>query len=134
MLIHWIRLLILPLVLLLAACAIESSKPETVVAKRAQARWDALIKGDLETAYQFLSPGYRQAMPFDRYERNIHGVGLWQAARVSKVVCKQPDVCEATVEVDVKLVVPRIQEPIESTNPLYERWVYTDKQWWYVPE
>ncbi len=118
----------------LPACSNVTNTPEAIVAERAQGRWDALIKGDLKGAYEFLSPGYRQAMPFSRYEQKIHGVGMWQAARVSKVVCQQPDVCEATVNVDVRLIVPRIREPIESTNPVYERWVNIDGEWWYVPE
>lgn len=108
--------------------------PEQVVARRAQARWDALVKGDLKAAYAYLSPGYRKAMSYERYQRGIFGVGKWQAAKVDQVSCQQPEVCAVTVQVTIRLVVPRRGEPIESTSPVYERWVKDSGKWWYVPD
>ena len=35
---------------------------------RAQARWDAVIKGDLEAAYAYISPGSRQVYSFERFK------------------------------------------------------------------
>ncbi len=119
---------------LLGGCALNTPKtPEAIVAQRAQARWDALIKGDLETAYRYLSPGYRQVKSFERYKRGIFGVGIWQGAKVDKVVCEQPDVCKVTVMVTTRLVLPRVGAPMESTTPVYERWIRDDQGWWHVP-
>ncbi len=119
---------------MIGGCALNEPKtPETIVAKRAQARWDALIKGDLETAYQYLSPGYRKAKSFERYKRGIFGVGVWQAAKVDKVACEQPDVCKVTVLVTTRLALPRIGTSMESTTPVYERWIRDEQGWWHVP-
>ncbi len=117
----------------LVGCAGLGGSPKDVVASRAQARWDALIRGDLKTAYTYLSPGYRKAKSFERYKRTIFGVGKWKSAQVGKVECLQPDVCRVWVNVGVRLQVPRRGEPIESVNPVLERWILRDGQWWYVP-
>src|SRR5579885_1114482 len=39
-----------------------------LVEQRVTARWDALIKGDLGTAYEYLSPASREATSLDRYK------------------------------------------------------------------
>ena len=44
------------------------------VAARAKARWDALIKPDLASAYTFLSPASRATMSLDLYKAK-HNVG-----------------------------------------------------------
>ncbi len=118
----------------LSGCENIRESPEEIVSERAKARWDALIRGDLQAAYDYLSPGYRQSTPFERYRRKIRGVGLWRKARVERVECDGAEVCKVLVLVDVHLVVPRSGEPIESTNPVYERWIYSEGQWWYVPD
>ncbi len=119
----------------LVGCEDIRKSPGEIVSERAKARWDALIRGDLQTAYDYLSPGYRQSTPFGRYRRKIRGVGLWRKARVERVECDEAEVCKVLVMVDVHLVIPRSGgEPIESTNPVYERWIYSEGQWWYVPD
>lgn len=118
---------------LLAACHWMADSPEERVARRAQARWDALIRGDIETAYAYLAPGYRKIKSLERYRRGIHGVGKWREARVERVTCPEKDVCNVDMQVKVRLMVPR-GEPIESVNPVRERWIHKAGEWWYVPE
>ncbi|WP_286293006.1 hypothetical protein [Methylomarinovum tepidoasis] len=91
------------------------------------------MKGDLKAAYGYLSPGYRRLKPFERWKRGIFGVGIWQDARVDKVACPKADVCDVTVLVTSRLMVPRIGKPMVSTTPVYERWVYEGGDWWYLP-
>ncbi|XSG84295.1 MAG: hypothetical protein ACPW60_11220 [Methylohalobius sp. ZOD2] len=125
--------LLMALVLFQGCAGLGSKSVEGRVAQRAQARWDSLVEGDLKTAYEYLSPGYRQAKSFERYQRGILGVGIWQGAKVDKVVCERPEVCKVTVQVSSRLVVPRVGTPMESTSPVYERWILEDGQWWHVP-
>jgi hypothetical protein len=42
-----------------------------VVKERSQARWQALIKGDLDAAYTYLSPASKAATSLDAYKRRI---------------------------------------------------------------
>ena len=81
----------------LAACASISmdSPPEAkqkLVAERAQARWDLLIKGDVDGAYQYLSVGSKAGTPLGLYKGKIK-LGLWRQAKVDKVDC-EAEVCK----------------------------------------
>ena len=81
----------------LVGCATLSadSPPEAkqkVVAERAQARWDLLIKGDVDGAYQYLSTGSRAAVSAAVYKAKIKP-GLWRSAKVDQVEC-EAEVCK----------------------------------------
>ncbi|MEJ2534633.1 MAG: hypothetical protein P8008_04015 [Gammaproteobacteria bacterium] len=57
----------------LSACAGLGKSPEAAVLERAQARWDAVIAGNLSEAYEYLSPGYRSAVSLNAWQRRILG-------------------------------------------------------------
>src|SRR5216117_161381 len=81
----------------LAACAsigVDSSPQakQKVVAERAQARWELLIKGDVEGAYQYLSAGSKAATPLGLYKTKIKP-GIWRGAKVDKVDC-EAEICK----------------------------------------
>ena len=98
---------------------------EKVVAERAEARWQALIKGDLDGAYAFLSEGSKATTPLPVYKAKIKP-GIWRQAKVDKVEC-EAEVCRAklTVTIDHKLMrgVP---------VPLDENWIIEKGSAWYV--
>ena len=80
----------------LAACASISvdSPPEAkqkLVAERAQARWELLLKGDVEGAYQYLSAGSKAGTPLALYKAKIKPI--WRKAKVDKVDC-EAEVCK----------------------------------------
>jgi len=114
----------------LAGCAtITPSSPaeqkEKVVAERAQARWDVLIKGDVGAAYQFLSAGSKAATSAELYKAKIRP-GLWRQARVDKVGC-EGEVCKVTMlgTYDAKRM-----KGIET--PVAETWIIENGSAWYV--
>src|SRR5262249_24928425 len=75
------------------ACAtLEKRSPEEAVAERAKARWDALLKNDIKSAYEYLSPATRSTTSMERYGRTITP-GFWKAASVGKVKCVSRTVC-----------------------------------------
>jgi hypothetical protein len=41
-----------------------------MVTARAKARWDAMLKDDLDTAYGYMSPASRQVTSLDKYKAN----------------------------------------------------------------
>lgn len=117
---------------LVAACAPPPTAEETV-AERAQARWNALVTGDFEAAYDFHTPGYRQETT-----RTEHVVGLsrrkitWIAAKVSSVECEQAR-CSVETQVTYRADgAPGVLSGIENTRPVREIWVRIDGQWWYA--
>ncbi|HEX6137168.1 MAG TPA: hypothetical protein VF059_05890 [Casimicrobiaceae bacterium] len=118
---------------LLAGCAsvgglsAESSAEakRDAVAARAQGRWNALIKGDLAAAYDYLSPASRATMPLDLYKAK-HKVGLYRAAKVDGVEC-EADTCS------VKLTITYDYKRFKGVaTPLVEKWVIAQGQAWFV--
>ena len=62
----------------MAGCASLSTKtPEQEVAELAQQRWDLLVNGDFDKAYQFTQPGYRALASVDDYKKRFGGAGRW---------------------------------------------------------
>ena len=125
-----VRVAVVGLAAGLTGCASLSvdSAPEQkqkVVAERAQARWDALIKGDLDAAYQFLSAGSKAATPLATYKVKIKP-GMWRAVKVDKIEC-EADVCK--VVMDITYDAKRMKG---METPFNENWIIENGSAWYV--
>jgi hypothetical protein len=117
-----------------AGCATlnADSAPEAkqkVVAGRAQARWELLIKGDVEGAYQYLSAGSKAGTPLALYKAKIKP-GIWRKAKVEKVDCKA-EVCkvEMLITYDFR---NRFGTMKGIETPLPETWIIENGSAWYV--
>jgi hypothetical protein len=93
--------------------------------QRAQARWDALIRGDVNAAYEFLSPGTRAITSQAAYKGRIKP-GMWRSAKVQSVEC-EADVCSVKLLLDYDA---RRVRGIET--PLTEKWIIESGDAWYV--
>jgi len=102
---------------------------QEVVAQRALERWNLMIEGRIESAYDYLSPGYRAAHSLASYSRSIRG-GIWKAADIHEIACSTQR-CEVKVILD--LVVDASGRPVPV--PVDEIWIQTEPggDWWYVP-
>lgn len=116
----------------LAGCAVsptgDVSSPEAraeALKTKVSARWEALIKGDYDAAYAYLSPASRSETPLDVY-RNKMTLVRYRDAKVNAVEC-EPEVCKVslTITYDYKKF-KGVQTPQE------ERWVVENGQLWYV--
>lgn len=106
----------------------KDSPPEAkraAVSERANARWAALIKSDMATAYAFLSPASRAITSFDLYRRQARGSGF-REAKIENVVC-EGESCKVTLTV---VYDHRMMQGIKTL--LDETWVIDDGQFWYV--
>jgi hypothetical protein len=91
----------------LAACASlggvtkDSSDSVKVVAvtKQVQARWDALIAGDVAKSYSFLSAGSQATTSLDLYKAKARLKGF-KAAKIEKVECDQ-ELCKVSMRVTI---------------------------------
>ena len=118
------------LLLLLSACGTEPSAladltPEEVVEERAQARWDALLAGDVEQAYGYASPAYRSAKDLPRFQARFGSAIRRTAAEVTIVECNA-ERCSVTVMVTYE--VPQLRTG--NTRALRETWILSDGEWW----
>lgn len=102
----------------------EADKAETV-RKRAAARWEALIKGDIDSAYAFLSPASRQLVSKEQVAAPVRRFKYREAA-VQKVTC-EAEACK----VAVLLTYDHPKMP-GMVAPLTETWVIENGQAWYV--
>jgi hypothetical protein len=110
----------------LAGCAtIGAQSPEAAVKERSQARWDALVKGDFDAAYGYMSPGSRAVQSQASYVGSLRK-GFWKSAKVDKVVCASEQAC------DVELTIEYEIQGRQMKTPLRETWVREGSDWWYV--
>lgn len=112
---------------LAAGCAgvLPEPDPAPIVAEKAQARWTALIDGDLKKAYGFVSPTSRQTYTWEVYRGAVRP-GFWKTAKVDKVACPAKDLCE------VDLTIEYAQRGTVIRTPLRESWTKQDGEWWFV--
>ena len=98
--------------------------PEEKVMIRAQARWDALLSGRIDQAYEFISPASRLNMPVSDYRTRVS----LQYARNAKPISAN---CEAELCV-VKLNFDYVLNGMALSYPINETWILDSGEWWFV--
>jgi hypothetical protein len=119
--------------LMLLACAspggVTAESPPDVkkaaVTERANARWKAVIDGDGDKAYEFLSSGSKTVTSLTTYKARARLVGF-RAADLQSVAC-EPEVCKVKYRVTLD---HRLMKGISSE--VEETWVLEKGQYWYV--
>jgi hypothetical protein len=98
---------------------------QALVIERINARWNALIKGDLDQAYTFMSAGSQEAMPLKLYKAKIKP-GMWRAAKIDSMHC-DAEICQVkmTLTYDHKMM-KGVQTPFQET------WILEKGNAWYV--
>jgi hypothetical protein len=102
-----------------------AAQKEKVVAERANARWQALIKRDYEAAYAYMSPGSKSALSSDGF-KNTAGQMVYRDAKVLGVTCEE-ELCSVKLSITYD---HRVMKGV--TTPLEERWILENGQMWYV--
>ena len=104
-----------------------------VLKARAEARWDALIKGDIEKAYIYTTPEYRAVVNLQQYKGKYGRVLDWRGARVVDISYDVPTVATVSVEVTYRIGLPGMAgELIETQKAISEKWIYKNREWWYT--
>lgn len=109
--------------------AVEQKK----IQQRAEARWDALIKRDMKKAYAFTTPAYRNVVTLQQYVAKYGRVLDWRKARVLNV--SYDDLTVATVSLEITYRVAfrdTAGAEIETPSVVSEKWIYKDREWWYI--
>jgi hypothetical protein len=106
----------------------KDSPPETkrvVVTERVNARWELLIKGDVDQAYTFMSTGSQAAFPLKLYKAKIKP-GSWRAAKIDSIDC-EAELCK------VKVILTYDHRMMKGVQvPLEESWIIEKGTAWYV--
>lgn len=121
------------LVLSLSACSLLPAKTDSEqVEARSQERLDQLMAGNIEKAYAFSTPGYREANTLARFRADhAAGVSRYVSAKVKSASCEQ-DACTVMVNVSYKYVSSIGSKPMIVDRATQERWIRTDGQWWFL--
>ncbi|MBT8058173.1 MAG: hypothetical protein KJO33_01180 [Gammaproteobacteria bacterium] len=123
--------------LLLAACAAAPSKPTDAdpFPERAEARWEALLAGDLETAYSYLSPGYRSTVSIVDWgiSQRTRKVNWTSADYVSHDCDEMRCTVIFSAGFTVQAPVPGMDQ-FDSKQRVEETWIKTEGEWWYLPK
>ena len=98
---------------------------EDQVRERATKRWEALIRGDLDTAYSYFSRATKQTYPIELYRTRMRP-GMWREVKVESVKCAD-GLCDVTVIVNLDHA--RLKA---IATPVAERWIVQDGLAWYV--
>lgn len=102
-----------------------AEQKSAVVRERAQARWQALIKDDIETAYGYLSPTTRDIVSLDQYKRKV-ARGTFRDAKIDSIQC-EAELCKVTLHLTYDRA--RLKGMV---TPLEESWIIERGQFWYV--
>lgn len=115
--------------------AVEQKLTEQRLAleQRVLAKWDALIRKDFATAYQFTSPNYRELFSLLAFKRNFSvGKVEWQKVEVEGINFNNNDT--ATVNIKIYIIFHQTETgrdlPMSSNSK--ESWIKVNEQWWYV--
>ena len=110
-----------------AAVSSDASPDAKVAAvtKRAQARWDALLKGDVQAAYAFLSPASRAVTSLERYQSRTNPTN-YRSVKLEKASC-EAETCRLRFWLTFD---HRVMKGVET--PIEETWVIENGQPWYV--
>lgn len=105
---------------------------EALLKERVLARWQALIKGDFEAAYQFETPAYRAIFTPSQFRYQFGNQTLWRLANVMNIHYDDPIVARVQVEVAYRYVEPdKSREMLNLTHQVGEIWLRKEGQWWH---
>ncbi len=107
-----------------ATAKMDADATSRLVTGRAQQRWNALLKREMDVAYQLISPAGRSLMTVEDYRPRVI-TGFWRGAKVTQADCSA-EICEVTVLVDM------VVERVKFTNPVKETWILDAGKWWFV--
>ena len=99
---------------------------QAVVRERAEARWQAIIKGDYPAAYAYFSPGSREVASLGTFEARMKGIVKYTGIKIDTVSCEV-----AACKVKLWLTYDhRVMKGV--TTPAEEAWIIDGGQAWYV--
>ncbi len=121
------------LALLMQGCATKPPPlPEDEVAIRATARWNHLVAGELDQAYEYLAPSSKAVLPLDKYKADLSGPVKWISGTVVGVKC-EAEKCDARIRLEAKAVFgPRLGANMGNIVTFFdEPWLKESGQWWF---
>jgi shikimate 5-dehydrogenase len=102
----------------------KAGSAESVVVARAQKRWSELMAGELNRAYEFISPSGRLKLSAADYRLRINVTHIKKAV-VTGAVC-EAELCNVSVSLDYTI------EGVPLSRVVPELWILDEGKWWFV--
>jgi hypothetical protein len=99
---------------------------EKAASARAEARWAAMIRKDLDGAYAFLSPGSKATNPLSLFKGKIRPLD-WKSAKALSASCEAE---KCAVKIELSLFDKRLGGDVATI--FEETWLLDSGQWWLV--
>jgi len=116
----------------IGGCASLVSGPEGQVKALATQRWQYLVEGDFDKAYEMATPGFRKVRNLRDYRVRKSAVPVkWLAAEVLQVECtpaEKPTKCAVAIKLTSEPMVPGAPKMAISSR-IDEVWLYEDGRW-----
>ncbi|MCX7544077.1 hypothetical protein [Marinicella gelatinilytica] len=121
--------------LVLSACNREETTDD--IDQKAVDRWQALIDGDFEKAYEYLAPSYAQLETLNSYSLRMSSLRInleWKSIKFNKKECSD-DACEVLLELTYEYSFPKSSMgKIESIKMVKENWLKSEDKWFFMPD
>ncbi len=120
--------------MLLSACAATGKKTETIE-ERVNGRWAALLAKDYESAYEYLTPGFRSSVSLQQYQRSVEDRKVkWTSAKYIKSTCEE-STCAVQVNIGYTLIgaLPGVKS-MNMSQYAEETWILVGRKWYMVPQ
>jgi hypothetical protein len=110
-------------------CASLQSTPQDKVRQLANQRWQYIVEGKFDKAYEMTVPSFRKLKTKENYTVTMLTANVkWQSGEVIKVEC-ETQTCKVTIKAASQIMLPtRFKGPLVSG--LDETWVFEEGQWW----
>lgn len=113
------------------ASSVVSEADEAQLKERVLARWQALIKGDFDAAYQFETPAYRSIYTPSQFRYQFGNQTLWHMANVMDIHYDDPIMARVRVEVAYRYAEPAKGRGMQNmAQQVNETWLRKEGQWW----
>ena len=122
-------------ILLLAACAGSPKQPVETLEHRVQGRWDVVMAGDYQAAYQYFSPGLRTSVSYENYLGSVATRTVrWTDGQFKEILECDEDTCKVktAIHYEVSGLVPG-GGAFKSVRIVIEDWIQVDETWYFVP-
>ena len=106
-----------------------------MVSKKVIKRWDALIAGKYEDAYQMLSPGMKNIITPHAYAVKVSGRTVqWKKVEVVSATCDDA-ACAVRIKLSY-LYYGSVKTMLGKQMDAYlnENWIKKEGGWWFVPD
>ena len=125
-------------VLFLAGCAATPQKPAEEAARaRVAAHQQARLDNNLQLAYTFTSPGYRETHPYKFYLGKMGGAAIKRRGFEIKSISCQEKVCDVVIDLSYSYAGEaggKMGKDTVMQRELPEKWILVDGEWWLVPD